>query len=58
MRGPYLYPDIDVLVNKFGIKDEVKLEAIERDITSKRLMSVHSVAGNFDFNHMKNIITI
>lgn len=34
MRDPYLYSDIDVLINKEGIKDQEKLESFEKDIVS------------------------
>ena len=32
MRDPYLYPDIDVLVNKDNIKNQNQLDKVEEDI--------------------------
>ena len=34
MHDPYLWPDVDVLQNLLGIKDAVKLEQAEADITA------------------------
>lgn len=55
MRDPYLYDDIDVLKNKLNIKDANKLDAIERDITAARLMTVDSINGKFDYQRYKKI---
>ena len=31
MRDPYLYPDVDVLINKKNIKDSKQLDKLEED---------------------------
>lgn len=55
MRDPYLYKDVDVLKNKFDIKDEETLNKLERDITISNLADIDTVTGNFDYEHYKNI---
>ena len=37
---PYLYPDVDVLKNKKGIKDQSKLDAFESDIVPLRILAL------------------
>ena len=37
---PYLYPDVDVLKNKRGIKDQRALDALESDIIPLRIMAL------------------
>ena len=37
-RDPYLYPDVDVLVNKMGIKDQKRLDELEQDVVPLRIM--------------------
>lgn len=32
MRDPYLYPDAEVLKNKFGVMDNEKLNTIEAEL--------------------------
>ena len=32
MRDPYLYPDVDVLINKKDIKDSQVLDKLEEDV--------------------------
>ena len=36
----YCYPDSDILINKFGIKDSVTLNNIERDLTAINVNSI------------------
>lgn len=38
MRDPYLYPDIDVLVNKKNIKDQKLLDESEQDVVTLRMI--------------------
>lgn len=40
MRDPYLYPDVDVLVNKDNIKDQKKLDKLEEDIVPLKMISL------------------
>lgn len=56
-RSKYYYPDCDVLVNKFNIKDEKQLEIMERILTSSRLLELMKkpIAGNFDLKHLSRI---
>lgn len=54
MRDPYLYPDTEVLKNKFGVMDNEKLNTIEAEYTSTRLKEIieNPIKGNFDFDHL------
>lgn len=51
------YPDTAVLINKFDIKDEEKLSAIESVITTTRYAEWISnpLCNTFDFEHYKSI---
>ena len=40
MRDPYLYNDVDVLINKDGIKDQKQLEKLEEDIVPLRMIAL------------------
>ena len=40
MRDPYLYEDVQVLINKLGIKYAKLFESAEADITYLRLYNV------------------
>lgn len=53
----YCYPNSDVLINKFGIKDSVKLFMAEKEETSIRLFDLQKnpIKGKFDFAHLKAI---
>lgn len=53
----YCYPDSDILINKFDIRDRNKLQMIERKLTMIRLLELFHdpVKGNFDFQHLKDI---
>ncbi|HZK56155.1 MAG TPA: Fic family protein [Desulfosporosinus sp.] len=54
MRDPYLYPNTEVLKNKFGVINNEKLNTIEAEYTSTRLKEIieDSIKGNFDFDHL------
>ena len=39
-KDPYLYPDIDVLINKRNIKDQKELDELESDIVPLRIMAL------------------
>ena len=54
MRDPYLYPNTEVLKNKFGVMDNEKLNTIEAEYTSTRLKEIieNPIKGNFDFDHL------
>lgn len=50
MRDPYLYPDVDVLVNKDDIKDQQLLDTLEENVVPLRIialrkngLTIHSV---------------
>ncbi len=53
----YCYPDSDILINKFGIKDSVTLNNIERDLTAINVNSILKtpVKGVFDLKHLQQI---
>ena len=54
MRDPYLYPNTEVLKNKFGVMDNEKLNTIEAEYTSTRLKEIieNPIKGNFDLDHL------
>ena len=41
MRDPYLYPDVNVLVNRAGIKDAEVLRKAEADITNLAMTAIY-----------------
>lgn len=53
----YCYPNSDVLINKFNIKDESVLTQYERQLVAIRQTELNSrpIKGNFDFAHLKSI---
>lgn len=53
----YVYPDTDVLINKFNCQDADKLREIEALSTGGNLayLQLHPIKGKFDFNHLKEI---
>ena len=53
----YCYPDSDVLINKLGIKDSVKLFMAEKEATSIRLYELQQkpIKGKFNLDHLKAI---
>lgn len=53
----YCYPNSDVLVNKFNIRDEELLDKYERQLVAIRQAELieNPVKGNLDFEHLKLI---
>ena len=53
----YCYKESDVLVNKFDIRDNKKLEEIERKIVLAKLYELrqNNRIGDFDVNHFVGI---
>ena len=43
MRDPYLYSDVDVLVNVFGIKDSDLLKQAEADVTNLTIAGIYNL---------------
>lgn len=54
-KGRYVYKGTDVLINVPGIRDFDALHAFERESVAYRAMSVGSVRGNFDKDHICRI---
>jgi len=54
---PYLYPGTDVLRNKAGIRDPVKLARFEANAAGHRLLELEErpTRGNFDVPHVKAV---
>lgn len=54
MRDPYLYQDIDVLRNKYGIKSQKDADEMESEYTGWRLKQIaeNPLQGNYDFQHL------
>ena len=53
----YCYPDSDVLINKFNIRDKEKLNSLEREFTFYNVVKLNKnpIKGDFDIKHLKNI---
>ncbi|CAG7643582.1 Fic/DOC family protein [Paenibacillus allorhizosphaerae] len=56
-RDPYLFEDIDVMRNKFGIRDQAQLHKAEVDHTMLRLIQLElkPIPGDFDAKHLQVI---
>lgn len=46
MRDPYLYPDVDVLINKKDIKDSQALDKLEEDVIPLRMIKLRKEGLN------------
>ena len=46
MRDPYLYPDVDVLINKKDIKDSEALDKLEEDVVPLRMIRLRKEGLN------------
>jgi cell filamentation protein len=53
----YCYPESDILINKFDIRDKEALNTVERQITSLKIaqLEANPVEGDFDLKHIKSI---
>jgi len=53
----YCYPDSDVLINKFDIKDKEALSTAERQITALKIAQLEATPskGTFVLKHLKSI---
>ncbi len=56
-RDPYFWPDIDVLENKLGIKNQKELDVADATLTAAREIEWRekSIEGYFDLNHLREI---
>lgn len=56
-NDPYLDKDTGILVNKFNIKDQKTLDAVEFELTAAQIASFEEdpVPGNFDLAHLQAI---
>lgn len=54
MKDPYLYPNTEILVNKFDIKDSNEFNSLEADFTSSRLKDIiqNGIPGDFNLEHL------
>ncbi|OEG00193.1 hypothetical protein BHF71_05760 [Vulcanibacillus modesticaldus] len=57
MSSKYCYPKTNVLINKFNIKDQDKLQMLERKLTYLRLfeLGIKPILGRFDLMHLQDI---
>jgi cell filamentation protein len=53
-QDPYLYPNSNVLRNKFNIRDNEKLSEIEKEISYKKRKSKPK-KGNFGYKHLQSL---
>jgi len=53
----YCYPNSNVLINKFDIRDNETLSKAERKLTKirQRQLQAKPITGNFDLKHLQNI---
>jgi len=57
-QDPYCYPGTDVLINKFGIKDNDRLLEVEAALVQQRIFELYlksSSGEKFDFAHFRKI---
>ena len=52
-RDPYLYPDVDVLVNKMGIKDQKRLDELEQDVVPLRIMMLRKKVQGYQMGRFE-----
>ena len=55
MNDPYVYPGTNVLINKFEIQEQSKLDTLEIKITSAKKLMLSEVESSFDYTHLKRI---
>jgi len=53
----YCYPDTNVLINKFHIKNDVELDKVDRQISALKAveLGINHINGKFDFVHICEI---
>ena len=56
-QDPYTYENSTVLVNKLNIRNEIVLEAAERDLTTLAAMYVEFQLPPYDFSYLRQFIT-
>lgn len=60
MRDPYLYLDVDVLINKKNIKDQNKLDRLEEDIIPLRMIALRkqglTITSVFDIQKIHSFL--
>ena len=60
MRDPYLYPDVEVLVNKKNIKDSEQLDKLEEDIIPLRMIRLRkeglTISSVFDIQKIHKFL--
>ena len=54
---PYVYPGTQVLVNKFGFRNQTDLDKAESDFTVLKIadLSENPMGGNYDITHLCNM---
>lgn len=57
MHDPYLYKDVDVLINKLDIKEQKLLDDAEADYVVYRLkdLALNPLPGDYDIDHFLNM---
>lgn len=55
VADPYVYPDTNVLRNRFDIRDPRALTALEADLTTIRIteLALRPLRGDYDLNHLQ-----
>ena len=60
MRDPYLYPDVDVLINKDNIKNQKELDKFEEDIVPLRMIALRkeglTISSVFDIQKIHRFL--
>lgn len=60
MRDPYLYPDVDVLINKDGIKNQEQLDKLEEEIVPVRMIALRkqgmTISSVFDIQKIHGFL--
>lgn len=56
-QSKYCYPNTNVLMNKFGVKNQEHLSILERNVTNLSLYELlkNPIVGKFDLKHLQEI---
>lgn len=55
---PYVYPNSEVLINKFNIQDERELITVETQLLIASIVDIEAISNSLDFHHLSSLQTI
>src|SRR4030081_3294572 len=54
IADPYCYPGTTVLIDRLGLRDQAKLDALEAEMTAQRFQESFS-SGRFSYRHWRAV---